>query len=1229
MWAAALGLAAGGGLRAADYLRDAHGGLAPCMSCRRFIERGMDFVLHDLDGGWATGNAYTDADGKPVPGYVNYAIADSQHRLGVGHPVNAATVYPAFHHSLFIRAFLAHWRQTGDPACLARARQLADWNLARRTPADWRYGNLFYSTACAGKVGGSVDGDAIMTDKPAMMALAMAELADATADPRYRTAADQVAATLAKTQSPAGNWPFRVNPQTGEVREDYTSAAIYAVMLFEALGRDDGTRWAGPKTRALEWILNSPAKTMLWRGFYEDIPSAHTANRTNWDCIDTARWLVAHRAENPDYLPLAVRLNDWIVQEFADQSPAWAPAIGIREQKSCFHTMGIHTLHWAALQADLHAATGDAAFRARALDACALVTYWMRPDNAIAVGPTWNDETWFSCHLGAVLYMHDILPLAPASAARPAPAELAVRDAWLREHFPAGTPAPPATAEEPAAGLMAWTSLGPVFCNTIPGRAMQVADRTFDHGLFCHAPARVQVRLPGPAASFSAVVGILSNPDSQGGSVVFSVDAGGKRLCSSPVMHRNEPGSPIHVDLGGARDLVLATNCAGDGLASDQGVWGDPRVTLLDGRELFLSDLPLHDPLTAERAADTPPFSFCYGNQHSDRLLPAWTFKEERDASDPRKTVRVRTHSDPQTGLVVRNAVVEYAGFPTVEWTLSFTNTGTADTPLIEGVLPLDSWFTRGEGGEFLLHHFVGSPCQANDYEPLETSLGPGAAQRIHTDGGRPTNSRMPYFNLEAGQAGGVIAVIGWAGQWAAQFTRDDGRGLRVTGGQEATSFRLRPGEEVRSPVAVLQFYQGDWHRAQNVWRAWMLEHNVPRRDGRPLRPFIYGCTGNYYPGLKTDAATELQFLESHAREGILPDYWNQDAGWYPCGEGWWNVGTWEVDRSRWPNGLRQSSDWLHAHQLRQIVWFEPERAAAGTWLTRNHPEWCFGGAGGGLMRIGDAGYRQWITDRIDQLLTSEGIDFYRQDFNLDPLHSWRGSDAEDRQGIEEIRHVEGYRALWDELVRRHPALWIDSCASGGRRNDLETLRRAVPILRSDFAGNPGDPGYDPLSQQNHIYGLSFWMPYHGSGLGHIDPYWTRSLMGPIVGFGIDTRKPGLDYELLRKLQRQVRQVQPCYLGDYWPLTPYSKEGNTWCAYQFDLPDAGHGIIHAFRRKTCPDPSITLMPRGLQPQARYRIEDIDGGEPRELSGRELLEGGLKVTAAAPQTALLLTYRRQP
>ena len=73
----------------------------------------------------------------------------------------------------------------------------------------------------------------------------------------------------------------------------------------------------------------------------------------------------------------------------------------------------------------------------------------------------------------------------------------------------------------------------------------------------------------------------------------------------------------------------------------------------------------------------------------------------------------------------------------------------------------------------------------------------------------------------------------------------------------------------------------------------------------------------------------------------------------------------------------------------------------------------------------------------------------------MDPLSNWRENDAEDRQGITENHLVTGYLAYWDELRRRHPNMLIDTCASGGRRNDIETLRRAVPLLRSDWLLEP------------------------------------------------------------------------------------------------------------------------------------------------------------------------------
>ena len=518
---------------------------------------------------------------------------------------------------------------------------------------------------------------------------------------------------------------------------------------------------------------------------------------------------------------------------------------------------------------------------------------------------------------------------AEVRAARPNQEEMAQRDQWVKEHFPqraaAVLPVPAAAkAAEPA--LMVWANYGPVMCNSIEGRPLQIAEHKFENGIYRHAPSRVQVYLPSPAKSFSAVVGILHNPKSVGGSVVFSVRVGEKQIYASPIKHRGEAGTPVTVDLAGAGDFYLSVSSTGDGISSDQAVWGNAKVTLVDGREMRVGDLPVQDAMTRKRGAATPPFSFFYNRRPSDEFLPTWKFQEEQLPVVAGKTTHGRTYTDPQTGLQVRCTLTECADFPTVEWMLSLKNTGDRDTPMIEGLLPLDTRLQCSQGGEFLLHHFTGSPCTPADYEPFETTLAPKSSKRINTEGGRPTNSSLPYFNIETG-GGGVIAVISWAGQWAAQFSRDDGRELRIASGQESTAFRLHPGEEVRSPLIVLQFYRGDWIRAQNVWRSWMMAHNVPRRDGKPLPPFLFVCNGNYYESLMTTAAGEMQFLRRYIEEGIQADYWDQDAGWYPCdGVGWPKVGTWEVDKNRWPKGIREVSDFLRAHGTKTITWFEPER---------------------------------------------------------------------------------------------------------------------------------------------------------------------------------------------------------------------------------------------------------------------------------------------------------------
>jgi alpha-galactosidase len=617
-----------------------------------------------------------------------------------------------------------------------------------------------------------------------------------------------------------------------------------------------------------------------------------------------------------------------------------------------------------------------------------------------------------------------------------------------------------------------------------------------------------------------------------------------------------------------------------------------------------------------------PCFSFTYSGKPSGELWAACNFKKTGRKLDDQRTEHTLTWTDPKTGLEVRCASVEYADFPVVEWTVYFRNTGKNDTPIIENILALDGFLTSEGSGDVLLHHFRGDNYTKNSFEPLQTPLVPGIDRRFASAGGRPSTGEWPYYNLEW-RGGGVMLAIGWPGQWACQFTRQQNAGVRVRAGQELTRFTLHPGEEVRTPLIALMFYHRDWIAAQNLWRRWMLADNFPKDGGKTVSPKLAGTCCNHFPGLLTNQRGEIEFLDGYVREGMKLDYWWIDAGWYPCPQpDWYHTGTWEVDRKRFPDGLRAVANHAHSKGTLLIVWFEPERVRPGTWLWKNHPEWLLGNGEDRLLNLGHPDAWKWVVNRIDGLITSEGVDLYRQDFNTDPLPCWGANEPADRQGITENKYVQGYLAFWDELRRRHPGMLIDSCASGGRRDDLETMRRSLPFLRSDYCT-------DPDAMQCHTYGFGLWLPYYRGATDKADVYDFRSNHAPLMMTAWDMRNRNLDYATIRKLIAEWRQVAPHFLGDFYPLTGYSTAGDVWMVFQFDSFDGAEGIVLAFRRTQSPYESIRVKLRGLKPDVAYSLTNVDVAGSTEMTGRELLEKGISIALKDKLGAAVITYHKFP
>ncbi|MHB0998667.1 MAG: NPCBM/NEW2 domain-containing protein [Armatimonadota bacterium] len=831
------------------------------------------------------------------------------------------------------------------------------------------------------------------------------------------------------------------------------------------------------------------------------------------------------------------------------------------------------------------------------------------------------------CHSVCYITVFSLILSSAITSASTVPTkrEMLLRDAWINCHF-----MPLRRSSEKISltsvirpGLLVTANHGGILFNARPdGRLLKIGDKEFNRGLICHAVSKVIVQLPGNGARFSSIIGVDANAG--GGTVIFSVKCGGKEVFRSRVMQGSEPGIPVDIDLKGARSFTISAEDAGDGIACDHADWADAKVTLGDGSEIWLSDMKVIEPELPERVMASPPFSFIYDDRLSDQLLGSWKFNESTNKTNDHRTIRVQSYTDPATGLEVRCEAVIYSDFPTIEWTVYLKNTGDKDTPIIKDIQALDSIFNRSASGEFLLHHFIGSRCEEQDFRPVEAVLEPNSRKRITGANGRPTSEDLCYFNIENTGGRGINLGVGWPGQWAASFDRDSDAGLRVTTGQELINLKLHPGEEIRTPLVVLQFWEnGDWIRSQNIWRKWMIEYNMPDHNGRPIQPQYDGCGGNPLPY----AEEEITLLDGYIKDGLKPNPWIIDAGWYVNRGDWTDTGTWEVDKKRFPNGLKEVADFLHKNGLEFVVWFEPERVNGGTWLSENHPEWVLGGKNGGLLNLGNPEARKWITDRIDKMLTEEGIDHYRSDYNIDPLSYWIANDTEDRMGMTENAYVQGFLAFWDELLRRHPGMYIDTCASGGRRNDLETLRRSVPLLRSDWAVLAFSPD-GAAGQQGQTHSLSLWLPFHGTGVPSSDLYTLRSSYAPAFRFGYDSRDPNRNKDLALRAVSEFMQIEPYMLADYYPLTPYSLEKDKWIAWQYNSPEKGGGAVQVFRREESPEDSMTVYLRDLEPDTEYTVSCLDDGNNQHINGAVLMTEGMRVTIPEKRGSAVFAYKKK-
>ncbi len=610
---------------------------------------------------------------------------------------------------------------------------------------------------------------------------------------------------------------------------------------------------------------------------------------------------------------------------------------------------------------------------------------------------------------------------------------------------------------------------------------------------------------------------------------------------------------------------------------------------------------------------EAPAYNFNYGiksfRNNEDEWLCEVGKESEKGAfyRGGKTTLITLTHKD--NGLVATVEATIYEESASCEWTVFIKNTAEQKSPVISKLSAADCTLPAGRKTD--VFYSKGSEPANDDFELLQTRVYT-TPLRFNANGGR-TESCLPYFNLN-GKDGGVVLAVGWSGQWLTKISQ----GIKDTNikvSQETLKGYLNPGEEVRSPLVSLTFYDSENAlKGFNAFRNYTIDCIYPEGP----KQITTSGVGVEFPESTIDSlVANINSIPDWFAEAV--DYYWIDAGWYPIKTNWGDsIGNWYVDPNKFDRGFKEVSDAAHEKGIGIILWHEPERCCAGTevynecikhegWLIEQDEE-------RNMVNLGNEECLEYITGIMQRSITENGVDYLRIDSIPAPLTFWEKGDdmwSDGRKGFVENHYVTNLYRMLDTLKENNPGLMIDNCCSGGKRLDIEMSKRSIPLWRTDYncMDGEGKSKEDILeATQAQTYGISFWLPYNGTCAYLEGEYADRT--------NIISCSQRLGYQ----------DIRPYMIGNYYPLTYGGLDTTRYLAMQFD-ENAQEGMALIYKRENVEENKYTLKLNGLDPNKTYVLHDYDSPEVTfELTGKELMEEGTELTINETPKAVIIVYK---
>jgi len=363
------------------------------------------------------------------------------------------------------------------------------------------------------------------------------------------------------------------------------------------------------------------------------------------------------------------------------------------------------------------------------------------------------------------------------------------------------------------------------------------------------------------------------------------------------------------------------------------------------------------------------------------------------------------------------------------------------------------------------------------------------------------------------------------------------------------------------------------------------------------------------------------------------------DASWYapPRSDWWTTVGDWEVDRARFPEGLRPFRDLCHDKGMLFGLWMDAERIGQKSRLAQEHPDWlavAYDGERrlGNVLDLSNPTVARWMEDRIARVIEDNELEFFRLDYNVGNI----GPGAFTiRDGFVENfywRYYEALYAIYERLRARFPYVIFENCASGGARTDIGMVRRFSHTWVTDWQIAPRS-----FSITN---GMTMALPpeyvdrliagQNGHIAGDLDFQWrlllfVRPSLGIFHPLGASWN-PAQLARLRHFVELYKNFVRPFMCtGRIYHHTPafVGTEPTGWGVLELASRDRSRAVAGVFQLAAPRKPEYLLRLRGLDASKRYRVSWDNTGQACELDGFVLMQQGLSVRLEGALTSELL------